>query len=57
MYAGNDLYQRRFTGPIVPDHRHHLAGINVEREVFDRNYAAERFVNALERQDGPKLRY
>src|SRR6516162_7495772 len=54
--AGNDFDQRRFASPIVADKRHHLAGIDVEREVFDRDYAAERLLNALERQNGPRLR-
>ena len=50
--AADDLDQRRLAGAVVADQRDHLAGMDVEREIFDRHDAAELLADVLEAEDG-----
>ena len=45
MYAGEQLDERRLTGPILPDKSMHLAGVEIERHPVERRDATKPFRN------------
>ena len=55
MHAGDQLHQRRLAGAIVADQRHDLAGVEVERELFDGDEAAELLAHPLEAEHRPEV--
>ena len=57
--AGHDLDERRFARAVFADERMHFAWAQVERDVFERLHAGERFVNSarLEQKAGSGCRH
>ncbi len=61
-HAGDQVERRAFAGAIGTDQRHDLAGLDVERDVVDRDHAAELFAGVVDLQEyvgrdrGPRAR-
>ena len=54
--AAEDLDERRFAGAVLADERVHLAAVEVDRDVLERLYGAERLAGVVHPEDRPPSR-